>query len=140
MITGVRASWSTRQSTVAHVAQAPVATRSPASTGSVKSPMTLTEKILGRKTSEGSVKPGDNVWVNVDKLLTHDVCGPGTFGVFEKEFGANAKVRCRLSSTRAISFMLRNTFKLHLLKLLSYGALPENRMHGGWEGAPNLRH
>jgi 3-isopropylmalate/(R)-2-methylmalate dehydratase large subunit len=28
----------------------------------------------------------------VDKLMTHDVCGPGTFGIFQKEFGPNAKV------------------------------------------------
>jgi hypothetical protein len=74
-------------------AQAPTRTRSPATTGSVKTAMTLTEKILANKTSEGVIRPGENVWVNVDKLLTHDVCGPGTFGVFEKEFGANAKVR-----------------------------------------------
>jgi 3-isopropylmalate/(R)-2-methylmalate dehydratase large subunit len=38
------------------------------------------------------VAPGDNVWVNVDVLMTHDVCGPGTFGVFKKEFGPHAKV------------------------------------------------
>lgn len=24
--------------------------------------------------------------------MTHDVCGPGTFGIFQKEFGANAQV------------------------------------------------
>lgn len=71
----------------------PSSSRSPASTGSVKTAQTLTEKILARKTvAKEIVKPGDNIWVNVDKLLTHDVCGPGTFGVFEKEFGENAKV------------------------------------------------
>ena len=36
--------------------------------------------------------PGDNVWVNVDILMTHDVCGPGTIGVFKREFGKEAKV------------------------------------------------
>ena len=39
-----------------------------------------------------SVAPGDNVWCTVDVLLTHDVCGPGTFGVFEEQFGREAKV------------------------------------------------
>jgi selenophosphate synthase len=34
-----------------------------------------------------------NIWTNVDKLMTHDVCGPGTFGIFQKEFGENAQVR-----------------------------------------------
>lgn len=55
-------------------------------------PMTLTEKILARAAGRDAVNPGDNVWVNVDVLMTHDVCGPGTFGVFKKHFGPNAKV------------------------------------------------
>jgi 3-isopropylmalate/(R)-2-methylmalate dehydratase large subunit len=80
---------------------APSQPRSPASTGSVKTASTLTEKILGRKTAEGVVKPGDNVWVSVDKLLTHDVCGPGTFGVFENEFGKDAKV-CRPATPQSL--------------------------------------
>ena len=54
--------------------------------------MTLTEKILARASGKAHVKPGDNVWVNVDVLMTHDVCGPGTIGVFKREFGKNAKV------------------------------------------------
>jgi len=61
-------------------------------------PMTMTEKIFAAHacTSGGSgqdsVAPGDNVWVNVDVLMTHDVCGPGTIGIFKKEFGPDAKV------------------------------------------------
>jgi len=54
--------------------------------------MTLTEQIMARAAGRASVQPGDNVWVNVDVLMTHDVCGPGTIGVFEREFGQNAKV------------------------------------------------
>ena len=54
--------------------------------------MTLTEKILARASGRAQVQPGDNVWVNVDVLMTHDVCGPGTIGVFKREFGRNAKV------------------------------------------------
>ncbi len=54
--------------------------------------MTLTEKILARAAGLESVRPGDNVWVNIDILLTHDVCGPGTIGIFEREFGKDAKV------------------------------------------------
>jgi 3-isopropylmalate/(R)-2-methylmalate dehydratase large subunit len=38
------------------------------------------------------VVPGDNVWIDVDILMTHDVCGPGTIGVFKKHFGSDAKV------------------------------------------------
>jgi 3-isopropylmalate/(R)-2-methylmalate dehydratase large subunit len=30
--------------------------------------------------------------VDVDVLMTHDVCGPGTIGIFKKEFGEDAKV------------------------------------------------
>jgi 3-isopropylmalate/(R)-2-methylmalate dehydratase large subunit len=55
-------------------------------------PMTLTEKILARAADRDAVGPNDNVWVNIDVLMTHDVCGPGTIGVFKKHFGANAKV------------------------------------------------
>jgi 3-isopropylmalate/(R)-2-methylmalate dehydratase large subunit len=54
--------------------------------------MTLTETILARAAGKPSVAPGDNIWVDVDVLLTHDVCGPGTIGVFEREFGAGARV------------------------------------------------
>lgn len=54
--------------------------------------MTLTEKILARAAGKSSVQAGDNVWVNADILMTHDVCGPGTIGVFKREFGKNAKV------------------------------------------------
>jgi 3-isopropylmalate/(R)-2-methylmalate dehydratase large subunit len=54
--------------------------------------MTLTEKLLARASGKAHVRPGDNVWVNVDVLMTHDVCGPGTIGVFKREFGQNAKV------------------------------------------------
>lgn len=54
--------------------------------------MTLTEKILAKHANSQRVNPGDNIWTNVDKLLTHDVCGPGTFGIFEKEFGPKAQV------------------------------------------------
>lgn len=54
--------------------------------------MTLTEKILARASGKTSVEPGENIWVNVDLLMTHDVCGPGTIGVFKREFGKDAKV------------------------------------------------
>lgn len=57
--------------------------------------MTLTEKIFARASEKPQLSPGDNVWVNVDILMTHDVCGPGSFGIFKKEFGENAKVRYR---------------------------------------------
>ena len=62
----------------------------------VKSPMTMTEKILAKHADRARVAPGENIWTNVDKLLTHDVCGPGTFGIFQKEFGEDAQV-CRNS-------------------------------------------
>ncbi len=54
--------------------------------------MTITEKILARHAGLSSVSPGDNIWVNASVLLTHDVCGPGTIGIFKREFGADAKV------------------------------------------------
>jgi 3-isopropylmalate/(R)-2-methylmalate dehydratase large subunit len=55
-------------------------------------PLTLTEKILARHAGRDSVQPGDNIWVDADILMTHDVCGPGTIGVFKQHFGKDAKV------------------------------------------------
>ncbi|XP_059065655.1 3-isopropylmalate dehydratase large subunit, chloroplastic isoform X3 [Cryptomeria japonica] len=66
--------------------------RSPASTGTVKQAMTMTEKILARAAEKATVSPGENLWVNVDTLMTHDVSGPGTIGIFKREFGPQAKV------------------------------------------------
>ena len=54
--------------------------------------MTITEKILAKHAKRNHVAAGDNIWVDVDVLMTHDVCGPPTFGIFKKEFGPNAKV------------------------------------------------
>jgi 3-isopropylmalate/(R)-2-methylmalate dehydratase large subunit len=54
--------------------------------------MTLTEKLFARASGKARVQPGENVWVKVDVLMTHDVCGPGTIGVFKREFGNDAKV------------------------------------------------
>lgn len=54
--------------------------------------MTMTEKILARASQRKAVEPGDNIWIDVDVLMTHDVCGPGTFGIFREKFGADARV------------------------------------------------
>jgi 3-isopropylmalate/(R)-2-methylmalate dehydratase large subunit len=53
---------------------------------------TITEKIFASHSGRDTITPGANVWVDVDVLMTHDVCGPGTIGVFEREFGTDAKV------------------------------------------------
>ena len=55
-------------------------------------PLTMTEKILARAAGRDRVQPGDNIWVNVDVLMTHDVCGPGTIGIFKQHFGPKARV------------------------------------------------
>ena len=52
--------------------------------------MTLTEKLLANAAGRQSVKAGENVWVDVNVLMTHDVCGPGTIGIFKEKFGADA--------------------------------------------------
>jgi 3-isopropylmalate/(R)-2-methylmalate dehydratase large subunit len=54
--------------------------------------MTITEKILARAAGKPRVQPGDNIWVQADILLSHDVCGPGTIGIFQREFGQAARV------------------------------------------------
>lgn len=52
----------------------------------------MTEKILARASEKPQLAPGENVWVNIDILMTHDVCGPGSIGIFKQQFGENAKV------------------------------------------------
>lgn len=52
--------------------------------------MTMTEKILARHAGRDDVSPGDNIWIDVDVLMTHDVCGPGTIGIFKHHFGGDA--------------------------------------------------
>src|SRR5213596_2390144 len=54
--------------------------------------MNMTEKILAGHAGKVSVAPGENIWVDVDVLMTHDVCGPGTIQIFHKQFGAAARV------------------------------------------------
>lgn len=54
--------------------------------------MTITEKILARAAGHDQLEPYDNIWVNADILMTHDVCGPGTIGIFKREFGEKARV------------------------------------------------
>jgi len=54
--------------------------------------MTITEKILARAADRAEVNPDDNVWVDIDLLMTHDICGPGSIGVFKEKFGEDARV------------------------------------------------
>jgi 3-isopropylmalate/(R)-2-methylmalate dehydratase large subunit len=46
--------------------------------------MNITEKIIARASNINSVNPGDVVFANVDKLMIHDVSGPGVIKVFEE--------------------------------------------------------
>ncbi|MCD6364343.1 MAG: 3-isopropylmalate dehydratase, partial [Planctomycetes bacterium] len=54
--------------------------------------MTITEKILARHAGRADVEVGENIWIDVDVLMTHDICGPGTIGIFEEHFGVDGKV------------------------------------------------
>ncbi len=54
--------------------------------------MTITEKILARSAGKPRVNPGENVWLAVDVLMTHDVCGPPTFQIWKAEFGDQARI------------------------------------------------
>ncbi|MGY5147527.1 MAG: 3-isopropylmalate dehydratase large subunit [Candidatus Nitrosopumilus sp. bin_7KS] len=46
--------------------------------------MNLVEKILARGAGKSSVSPDDVVFANVDKVMMHDVSGPGVIKVFDK--------------------------------------------------------
>src|SRR4030042_5724124 len=54
--------------------------------------MTITEKIFAKASGKRNVQPGENVWLNVDILMTHDVCGPPTIEIWKKEFGKKARI------------------------------------------------
>ena len=54
--------------------------------------MTISEKILAQHCQRQQVTPGEIVWVDIDVLMTHDVCGPGTIGIFQEQFGKDARL------------------------------------------------
>jgi len=46
--------------------------------------MNITEKILARASGRQQVSPDDVIFANVDKVMVHDVSGPGVIKVFDK--------------------------------------------------------
>ena len=46
--------------------------------------MNITEKILARGAGKDMLEPGDVIFANVDKIMLHDVSGPGVIKTFEK--------------------------------------------------------
>src|ERR671927_73852 len=46
--------------------------------------MTITEKILARASYKSKVVPGDVVFTRIDKVMIHDVSGPGVIKVFNE--------------------------------------------------------
>ncbi len=46
--------------------------------------MNIVEKILARASKKSTVSPDDVVFANVDKVMVHDVSGPGVIKVFDK--------------------------------------------------------
>ena len=54
--------------------------------------MTITQKILARHAGRDAVVPCENVWCDVDVLMSNDVIAPQMIGVFEEQFGEDADV------------------------------------------------
>ena len=46
--------------------------------------MNIVEKILARGAGKGQVSPDDVIFANIDKVMLHDVSGPGVIKVFDK--------------------------------------------------------
>src|ERR687892_658356 len=46
--------------------------------------MTITEKILARASGKQKLSPGDVMFAQVDKVMLHDVSGPGVIKVFSE--------------------------------------------------------
>lgn len=53
---------------------------------------TITEKIFEKASHKKNLTPGESVWLDVDVLMTHDVCGPPTISIWKNEFGEKAKI------------------------------------------------
>ncbi|MFZ5947011.1 MAG: 3-isopropylmalate dehydratase large subunit [Stygiobacter sp.] len=53
---------------------------------------TITEKIFEKNSHRKNLTPGESVWLDVDVLMTHDVCGPPTISIWKNEFGDKAKI------------------------------------------------
>ena len=45
--------------------------------------MNITEKILARGAGESKLEPGDVKFAKIDKVMLHDVSGPGVIKTFE---------------------------------------------------------
>ncbi|MFB3891787.1 MAG: aconitase/3-isopropylmalate dehydratase large subunit family protein [Phycisphaerae bacterium] len=54
--------------------------------------MTITEKILAAHAGKAEVRPDENIWCSVDVLMSNDIIAPQMIGVFEEQFGPDAKV------------------------------------------------
>ena len=46
--------------------------------------MNITEKILARASKKTSVSPGDVIFANIDKVMVHDVSGPGVIKILNE--------------------------------------------------------
>jgi len=57
--------------------------------------MTITEKILSQSSNKDKVSPGDVIFANVDKVMIHDVSGPGVIKVF-KELEKKGKIHDKI--------------------------------------------
>jgi|TARA_B110000467_G_C18078567_1_gene345328 3-isopropylmalate/(R)-2-methylmalate dehydratase large subunit len=70
--------------------------------------MTITEIFLAAHAGKDKVNPGETIWIDVDVLMTHDVCGPGTISIFKEQFDKNAKVFDREIVYYIYKFLMRN--------------------------------
>ena len=46
--------------------------------------MNIVEKILARASNRNVVSPDEVIFANIDKVMVHDVSGPGVLKVFDK--------------------------------------------------------
>jgi len=46
--------------------------------------MNITEKILARASGRDKLEPDEVIFANIDKIMLHDVSGPGVIKTFEK--------------------------------------------------------
>lgn len=54
--------------------------------------LNITEKILAKASGKTNVSPDDVIFANVDKVMIHDVSGPGVIAVFDKLKNGGMKI------------------------------------------------
>jgi len=80
--------------------------------------MNIVEKILARASGKETVSPDDVVFANMDKVMVHDVSGPGVIKVFDKLKKKGVKIRIAAPLNKETKGALKEVSKVAEVKNL----------------------